>query len=787
MTGLMILIGLSGNSELAADFGLVHGATIALFFAFSANARNLILNKNSTISASLLLRKRLLLMAPLGAVSYWLSVGLADVEPFLALILIGRRCIEWLFEIYLSDVESRGRHTAAIKFVIVQLLLFGIVLMWNLFQIPYQWVGIICWAVFPLCLITRFIWDNLESDTELYPVLRQISPHLGSSAITGITIYVFRLLLLLFAGRALAGDLFTAYAIGGVMSTVFANALGPSLAHQNGASNKVVLPLWLKMCLLFSLIAGIALFGAAEKEFYFMAGTKSFFFWSTTGLSMIGGPLMVLAHRIRVELLQLQGDKNVFGPDLIINLLMIVFLPFMFYILGVEVLKALFLFNSIIALVFYASVRENREECDRLFFKPAVQKAMKSVIALGLVLPLFFHLTGNIFISSASTYNSGGILSQLPIPVSIAACLFGVLFIGSYKRAHSAMNIIFFFFLFMLLATIISTKGNIREEQGKIIFMFQFLLPMFALALGQMFEEKNSRSLIFEKSAFLMLLIIVPCQIISTLVMKGAYLSQYLYFFSIYQHLQYVPVIFISLYLICLFGLWDHPGFSRPLIFLGSLMGFYALASLSMLAIFLLTFGLLCFAGCKWLKHRDRRALTFVVLVCFCQIFSFLYFHHNSSFSEKFGFIEQATTQTSSAEAPNITERIRYWTYYTNRIFSSPKTFLVGHANRPDRAEHPSAHNYYLDLVYNFGFLSLLPILGLLVLTFVKVYTFRDRIFSNTGLTGLTIVVLFLLFVDNSFKVGLRQPYPGIITFFLWGLLLNRLLGLKNIKDQNGT
>ena len=139
------------------------------------------------------------------------------------------------------------------------------------------------------------------------------------------------------------------------------------------------------------------------------------------------------------------------------------------------------------------------------------------------------------------------------------------------------------------------------------------------------------------------------------------------------------------------------------------------------------------------------------------------------------------------AEAPNITERIRYWTYYTNRIFSSPKTFLVGHANRPDRAEHPSAHNYYLDLVYNFGFLSLLPILGLLVLTFVKVYTFRDRIFSNTGLTGLTILVLFLLLVDNSFKVGLRQPYPGIITFFLWGLLLNRLLGLKNIKDQNGT
>jgi len=30
--------------------------------------------------------------------------------------------------------------------------------------------------------------------------------------------------------------------------------------------------------------------------------------------------------------------------------------------------------------------------------------------------------------------------------------------------------------------------------------------------------------------------------------------------------------------------------------------------------------------------------------------------------------------------------------------------------------------------------------------------------------------------IDNSLKVGFRQPYPGIIMFFLWGVLLNRLL-----------
>jgi hypothetical protein len=35
--------------------------------------------------------------------------------------------------------------------------------------------------------------------------------------------------------------------------------------------------------------------------------------------------------------------------------------------------------------------------------------------------------------------------------------------------------------------------------------------------------------------------------------------------------------------------------------------------------------------------------------------------------------------------------------------------------------------------------------------------------------------VVFALFVDSMFKVPLRQPYPGIFFFFLWGLLLAQL------------
>ena len=43
-------------------------------------------------------------------------------------------------------------------------------------------------------------------------------------------------------------------------------------------------------------------------------------------------------------------------------------------------------------------------------------------------------------------------------------------------------------------------------------------------------------------------------------------------------------------------------------------------------------------------------------------------------------------------------------------------------------------------------------------------------------MTGLAIVVWFLLFPINlDSKVNMRQPYPGNIAFFLWGLLLARI------------
>ncbi|MDY6793339.1 MAG: hypothetical protein SWH54_18895 [Thermodesulfobacteriota bacterium] len=119
---------------------------------------------------------------------------------------------------------------------------------------------------------------------------------------------------------------------------------------------------------------------------------------------------------------------------------------------------------------------------------------------------------------------------------------------------------------------------------------------------------------------------------------------------------------------------------------------------------------------------------------------------------------------------------------YSSKIIENSHTLLFGHERPPERSVTTSAHNYYLDFVYNFGFLALLPLLFLIGYSLYLAFKFRDHIIHSERLLGLCMIVFFLVLVDNNFKVTLRQPYPGILTFFLWGVLLSRLLSLEKDK-----
>lgn len=448
----------------------------------------------------------------------------------------------------------------------------------------------------------------------------------------------------------------------------------------------------------------------------------------------------------------------------------------------------------------------NREdEAPRL-----LTKVILFAVPFFLLLPVFFQLAKGVFNSSSFYFNSEGELALLPIPLSAIMCFIGI-YLGGLTTTRLTTTVLLSTALGMLIATALLSMGYAGINKSKLILLVQYVLPMCALVLGQQYGAKPNAVNIVAKAFTLVLSLAVPVQLISTWTTwtNGLHmLSPSLFFFSAYQHLQYIPVIFVGAFLLAIFTLWETRTYRPLLSLLAGLMGVYVALSLSMLAMGFLVLGMLFFFGHSVLSRRQRlSAFTITLVTASILIFS-ITLTNQELLKEKLGLYNHTppiarlatdeieskideivinnsltapleVTETNNAidtatfaTPQNIKERKEYLKVYLNPIIQNPTTLFFGHREPPDRNHYPSAHNYYLDFIYNFGIIAILPLLGLIGFTAYLIFRNFPKILTSSETLGLAGVVLFLVLIDNMFKVGMRQPFPGLMTFFLWGVLL---------------
>lgn len=774
---MVVMIGLSlfGKPELAADFGLVHGATVALFYSFSGNARSLILARSRKVESAAILRLRLMLMLPLGLLAWMLCVGVVASDWLFILLLVLRRAAEWLAEIFLSEQEVHQQGTAAVRVLVLQSC-FSLALLWALLDGGVLALPVLLvWALSPLLggLSLGLFRRSLDNAVPLLSSIRLLLPHFGSTAVIGVSVYVFRLFILLVAGQQAAGDLFSAYALGGILGAVFAQALGPTMVRrEQGAPGPGRLLKAFNLMLVFTLLSGVALVASVWIMPNLLDWTrKDQLFWIAVGCSLAGGVVMVLAQRIRLRILQGGAGGDVFGSDLLANILLVACIPFAFYGFGVQALAPLYLLGAILSWVFYGSERHGFlvRETAGLFS----QRKVLILIAVAIFLPVFFQFQGGLFDAPSGGFSSGGVLALLPIPLSVLACSLGIVLLGGYSQARLALFSLFLVFVAMLSTSLLLGLDAGGEGQQKLILLIQYILPMFALVLGQQFGTRDDALPLVAKAALITLTVVLPSQLLATLLAGSPMLSPSVFVFSIYQHLQYISLLMVAGFVLVLFSLWDRSGFKYWLHALIPLMGAYVVLSWSLLAMLLFLLSMVCFVGQKLLHGCDRAAVLRVPVLALCgALLASLYI----------GIARQTdvgdTLPAPTAQYVQILEgRVGYserWVFYIEGVTSNWTSALLGHARPPEREQYPSALNYYLDFAYNFGLLGLLPLVVLVLYTFAAVCR-RRVLWGNASLMGLALVVIFALTLDSAFKVGLRQPYSGITMFFLWGLLLAML------------
>jgi hypothetical protein len=402
-----------------------------------------------------------------------------------------------------------------------------------------------------------------------------------------------------------------------------------------------------------------------------------------------------------------------------------------------------------------------------------------AAIAFGLLLPVFFQLQGSIYRNPGPPLiDSGGSVQVVPLPLSIIVCLLAIGFVARFSEAVLSLRV-----TLALLATMLGSAylaGDV--DTRKALLVVQFGLPLMGLVLGQMLGRGDEVLRATATGFMAVILLVVPAQLVRSIGYEAAELPHDVWLFSIYQNRQYVPVVFVSAYLIWLFSYWRPTRFQFVL---AGAMGYYAAASFSTLALLeLLTGMVVLFLATR----RDRTAgLSLLTAVVLAGAF-FIYNVNSPALRHKYAFGEAAGRYatpagvidmqrylfpegTLAASLPvGVQERLRGWGVYLRGTADSEKTLLFGHASPPPRSEATSAHNYYLDFLYNFGFVGLLPLLWLVIYTFDLFGKARRHM--DLPLIGLTVILFFILVFESGLKVPLRQPYPGIFSFFLWGLFI---------------
>lgn len=910
-TALLIIVGLLGSPEIATDIALIQGATLATFYALSANTRNLILRQSSPLPASEVLLARLVLLAPLMGVSLLLSLSGTAVPWWLAACIVIRRGVEWINEVHLCEAELLQKTRFAVSFLLLQCVLFSLAAASLAFNWPFAMPVMLLWAILPMLFSIRFLGSLSRTTLQaLKRIFGILISHAGSTIIIGLRIYAFRILVVLMVAKDIAGDLFTAMAIGSFLGTLFANVFGPSIELHQERTGKTYYPPVVRFALGISLFSGFSMLAALH---FFPAAFpllgKPAFFWLACGLSLIGGALMVAAQGIRLRLLRASDGRAVFGPDVIIHITILGTVPLVYYLLGAKGLAGLYLADALLCYFFYKSseLGLHRDQLAR----PFVSSFYPAILSFLLVFPLFFQLSGKIYNSADPVVDSGGVLANLPLPVSIIACFMGILLLARYRQATRSFFFILVFFAVMLFSAALTTSGSL--ERGKLLLLIQFLLPAFGLVAGEMIEDGGKNSVSVEKGFLWACAAIIPLQILASWVQGQISLTHFVWIFSVYQHWQYVPVVVVAATLFSAAALLTVPRYQwlATMLPLASLI--YAISAFSMLASALAIAGI---SGIVFSRHKNRLLMIAVAGMAIAGLAGYMHLLRGEpEFSTKFilplsqanllsppcldesarfvsnivhpldseclakgeprhrlGYLialpkkkvgassvlmvegtivtggvtvglvqggKWAQQKTFDAPGPfkaelateagvyegvlanylpdtaynevrikrmawvttppadtaesgaapaagilpdwaneylpiNLQERIEDWMLFGRPIFSSPASFFFGHPPM-DRSVRTSAHNYYIDLTYNFGTIALLPIGMLFAYTARLLWQQRRRVLESKPLLWLAIMVAFFIIIDSNFKVTLRQPYPGIFVFFLWGLLLARL------------
>lgn len=357
-TLIIIIISIFQNYELVSELSIIVGFNIILTQIFSSNSRALIIRKNTRRIINIVFIFRILIIILAFVINIFLLI-IFETIYFIELLLFSIVILQqWATEIVLTKYELLKKKKIFINynFFSITFVILSILLLFFDISIIFAILLFNLYLFFNLILfflsINLYKLKSKDFKNFLFAILK--SNQFYSSFSLSFANFVWRILVIYFCGKIIAGVYFAGFAIGSLPGTLFNNTFGPALIKNNYKINKNWIKFFNLLCLV-SLLTSILILIYLD---FFETNIKMQILCSI--ISFSGSYFMFGAMINRQIFIQKAKNPNLaFKYDILVSFLIIFIIPVLFVVGGSNMVIFSFFLSSIISNIVYRTLLKN--------------------------------------------------------------------------------------------------------------------------------------------------------------------------------------------------------------------------------------------------------------------------------------------------------------------------------------------------------------------------------------------------------------------------------------------
>ena len=757
---LIILLYIFNLQRLVNETAILSSFAIVLCQIFSGNSRSLVLATKNYIKADSVITLRLILIFPITIFCLFFLYQYNFSDYSFATSVFCLIISQWVYEIFLSKEELISKKII-FKHFILSIVIFLLVVLALYFKsifslkiIIFSYSFSILYFIFSAQFKKNISIPKIILDIKTIINLLIFSSY-GSSLSIAISNFFFRFFLIKFLTEDLASTLIICFMIGSFPVSLFSQIIGASMLRLKMNFRKVF-----KISFIIFIVSVSTSF-LIVGELFSQENLKIFNIENSIKLTLVASflgvyPMMIGLFRRQFFLTNSYKRQNFFYLDIIYSLAIILIIPFLYMLDNPNYFCFSFLISGCTCYFVYG------------FSKYLNNKKLFKILIILIPMPifiLFFNSLNSFEFSLLNSFNyPETIMNKLSFaPLPISSILLIPLLLGQLNNKENK-SITIYFVALSIFSMLFVTSYTERFNFSNFINFAQFFLPMLAIICGEIIGSNSKLKNTVLKIFFKIALIVIFMQILFTLRFNTEGLNPNFILFYVYQTEQYTSLALIIIVFVNLQNLYLK-NYNTKLYY-----KYYLVLVLILTYVYL---------------SKNMTLYVYTTIFFITHLFLILRTLKNYLFIIPLSFIILLSVNYLNFDYSNlIIHRTEWYSLYFFEITSSIKSFLFGSNIKNELYKiTPGVFNYYLDFIYNFGSISIVPLLLLISLTVTRIikYTKINTISSEN--LFIIVVLAVVVFIDSFLKVSLKQPYIAIILYFLWGICLSSLA--TNSKNNN--